>query len=132
MKIHHNAKTTPAARAALVHRALQEGWSNAATAAAFAVSERTVAKWIQRYRAGGLAARAADATLQDGRPRTAVRVCARPGAESLPSGPTSATGRPPPVVEKAGVSGLECGDLRLLIERRRSVSRQRSALASSS
>ena len=27
MKIHRNAKTTPAARAALVHRALGEGWS---------------------------------------------------------------------------------------------------------
>ncbi len=34
MKIHRNAKTTPAARAALVHRALQDGWTNAATAAA--------------------------------------------------------------------------------------------------
>jgi len=56
MKIHRNAKTTPAARAALVHRALQERWTNAATAAAFAVSERTVAKWVQRYRAGGCAA----------------------------------------------------------------------------
>ena len=53
MRIHRNAKTTPAARAAIVHRALEEGWTNAATAAAFAVSERTVAKWVQRYRAGG-------------------------------------------------------------------------------
>ena len=34
MKIHRNAKTTPAARAALVHRALEDGWTNAATAAA--------------------------------------------------------------------------------------------------
>ena len=56
MKIHRNAKTTPAARAALVHRALEDGWTTAATAAAFAVSERTVAKGLQRYRAGGRAA----------------------------------------------------------------------------
>ena len=78
------------------------------------------------------AARAPDAPLQVRRPRAAVRVRARPGAESLPSGPTSATGRPPPVVAKAGVSSLECGDLRLLNERQREASRQRSALTSSS
>lgn len=47
MRIHRNAKTTPAARAAIVRRTLEEGWSNAATAAAFAVSARTVAKWVQ-------------------------------------------------------------------------------------
>jgi transposase InsO family protein len=58
MRIHRNAKTTPAARAAIVRRTLEEGWSNAATAAAFAVSARTVAKWVQRDRAGGRAARA--------------------------------------------------------------------------
>ena len=63
MRIHRNAKTTPAARAAIVHRAFEEGWTNAATAAAFAVSERTVAKWVQRYRAGGRAA------LEDGSSR---------------------------------------------------------------
>jgi len=56
MRIHRNAKTTPAARAAIVRRTLEEGWSNAATAAAFAVSERTVAKWVQRDHAGGRAA----------------------------------------------------------------------------
>ena len=63
MKIHRNAKTPPAARAVLVHRVLHENWTNAATAAAFAVSERTVAKWVQRYRAGGRAA------LEDGSSR---------------------------------------------------------------
>jgi transposase InsO family protein len=63
MKIHRNAKTTPAARAALCQRVLEEGWSNATTAAAFAVSERTVAKWVQRYRTGGPAA------LEDGSSR---------------------------------------------------------------
>jgi transposase InsO family protein len=78
MKIHRNAKTTPAARAALVHRVRHDGWTNAATAAAFAVSERTVAKWVQRDRAGGQLA------LEDGSSRpgpaphqTPARVVAR-------------------------------------------------------
>ena len=50
MRIHRNAKTTPAARAVLVQRVLQERWTYAETAAAFAVSERTVAKWVRRFR----------------------------------------------------------------------------------
>ena len=37
MRIHRNAKTTPAARAALVHRVLHEDWTYAETAAAFAL-----------------------------------------------------------------------------------------------
>ena len=56
MRIHRNAKTTPAARMTLVHRVLREDWTYAETAAAFAVSERTVAKWVRRFRAGGRAA----------------------------------------------------------------------------
>ncbi len=56
MRIHRNAKTTPAARAALVHRVLHEDWTYAETATAFAVSERTVAKWVHRFRVGGAAA----------------------------------------------------------------------------
>ncbi len=44
MRIHRNAKTTPATRAALLHRVLHEDWTYAETATAFAVSERTVAK----------------------------------------------------------------------------------------
>ena len=56
MRIHRNAKTTPAARAALVHRVLHEDWTYAETAAAFAVSARTVAKWVRRFRVGGTAA----------------------------------------------------------------------------
>ena len=57
MRIHRNAKTTPAASAALVHRVLHEDWTYAATAAAFAVSERTVAKWVHRLHVGGADAR---------------------------------------------------------------------------
>ena len=51
MRIHRNAETTAAARMTLVHRVLREDWTYAETAAAFAVSERTVAKWVRRFRA---------------------------------------------------------------------------------
>ena len=78
MRIHRNAKTTPAARAAIVRRTLEEGWSNAATAAAFAVSARTVAKWVQRDRAGGRAARAGRASRPGPAPhQTPARVVTR-------------------------------------------------------
>ena len=53
MRIHRNAETIAAARMTLVHRVLREDWTYAETAAAFAVSERTVAKWVRRFRAGG-------------------------------------------------------------------------------
>ena len=56
MKLHRNAKTTPASRLRLVRRVLYEGWSYAAAAEGFAVSVRTVAKWVRRFREGGVAA----------------------------------------------------------------------------
>ena len=56
MKLHRNAKTTPASRLRMVQRVLNEGWSYAAAAEAFAVTDRTVAKWVQRFRQGGVAA----------------------------------------------------------------------------
>src|SRR5215831_7631714 len=68
MKLHRNAKSTPASRLRLVQRVLFEGWSYAAAAEAFAVSVRTVAKWVRRFREGGVAA------LEDG--------SSRPGAPS--------------------------------------------------
>jgi transposase InsO family protein len=40
----------------MVERVLHEGWRYPAVAEAFAVSVRTVAKWVQRYRQGGIAA----------------------------------------------------------------------------
>ena len=55
MKLHRNAKTTPSARLRMVRRVLEEGWSDAAAAEGFAVSVRTVAKWVRRYRDGGVA-----------------------------------------------------------------------------
>jgi transposase InsO family protein len=55
MNIHKNARTTPQSRAVLVHRVLREDWPVSTVAMAFGVSERTVYKWVARYRAQGLA-----------------------------------------------------------------------------
>ena len=54
MNIHKNARTTPQSRALLVHRVLQEHWPVSAVAMAYGVSERTVYKWLARYRAEGV------------------------------------------------------------------------------
>jgi transposase len=54
MNIHKNARTTPQSRALLVHRVVREGWPVSAVAVAFGISERTVYKWLRRYRAEGL------------------------------------------------------------------------------
>ena len=67
MKLHRNAKSTPASRLVLVHRVLGEGWSYAAAAEGFAVSGRTVAKWVRRFREGGVAA-LEDASSRPGAP----------------------------------------------------------------
>jgi transposase InsO family protein len=53
MRLHPNAKTTPASRCLLVRRVLHERWSVSETARAFGVSARTVYKWLRRYRAEG-------------------------------------------------------------------------------
>ena len=55
MNIHKNARTTPQSRALLVHRVLREHWPVSAVAIAFGISERTVYKWLARYRAEGAA-----------------------------------------------------------------------------
>jgi len=77
MMLHRNAKTTPAARLQLVRRVLFEGWSYAAAAAAFAVSIRTVAKWVRRFRDRGVAG------LEDG--------SSRPGAPPHQTPPGAVT-----------------------------------------
>jgi transposase InsO family protein len=56
MKLHRKAKTTPASRFLLVSRVEHEHWTYAEAAEAFGVSERTVGKWVRRFRLGGLAA----------------------------------------------------------------------------
>ncbi len=67
MKLHRNAKSTPSTRLIMVQRVLHEGWSYADAAEGFAVSVRTVAKWVRRFRDGGLAA-LEDASSRPGRP----------------------------------------------------------------
>jgi transposase len=51
----------------MVRRVIEEGWRYQAVADAFAVSVRTVAKWVRRYREGGLAA-LEDASSRPGPP----------------------------------------------------------------
>ena len=53
MKLHANAKLTPAGRLRLCRQVLQEGRSVPAAAEAAGVSERTARKWLARYRAEG-------------------------------------------------------------------------------
>ena len=52
---HKNARTTPHIRELMVRRVLAEGASAKAVATALALSERTVRKWLARYRAEGKA-----------------------------------------------------------------------------
>ena len=56
MKLHRNAKTTPAMRALIVDRIRQQHWSTAAAAAAAGISRRTTYKWLRRHRLGGSSA----------------------------------------------------------------------------
>ena len=53
MDIHKNARTTPHSRLLMVRRVLDENRPAAKVAADFGVSERTVRKWLARWRAGG-------------------------------------------------------------------------------
>ena len=53
MKLHPNAKTTPHARALLVERVLQCGWTCVEAAEAAGISVRTAFKWLQRFRDEG-------------------------------------------------------------------------------
>jgi transposase InsO family protein len=55
MRLHGNARTCPKSRRLLVDRVEREGWSVAAAAAAAGVSERTVWRWLKRYREEGAA-----------------------------------------------------------------------------
>jgi len=53
MNIHKNARTTPYSRAEIVRRVTVLGETPKAVATALGVSERTVSKWLARYRAEG-------------------------------------------------------------------------------
>jgi transposase InsO family protein len=52
MNVHKNARLTPAGRALMVSRILDEGWSVTTAARAAGVSERTAHKWLGRRRRG--------------------------------------------------------------------------------
>ncbi len=53
MKLHGNARTCPKSRRLLVDRVRDEGWSVTAAAEAAGVTERTVYRWLERWRDGG-------------------------------------------------------------------------------
>jgi transposase InsO family protein len=53
MKLHGNARTCPNSRRLLVDRVLEQGWSVTAAAEAAAVTERTVYRWLKRWREQG-------------------------------------------------------------------------------
>ena len=52
MKLHGNAKLTPVQRRLLVTRVLEEHWTVADVAESLGVSERTVYRWLRRWKAG--------------------------------------------------------------------------------
>lgn len=54
MKLHGNARTCPISRRLLVDRVLEQGWSVAAAAEAAGVTERTVYRWLARWRREGV------------------------------------------------------------------------------
>jgi transposase-like protein len=53
MKLHGNARTSPKSRRLLVERVTQQGWSIASAAEAAGTSERTVYRWLKRWRKEG-------------------------------------------------------------------------------
>jgi transposase InsO family protein len=53
MKLHGNARTCPKSRRLLVARVAQQGWSVTAAAEAAGVTERTVYRWLARWRGEG-------------------------------------------------------------------------------
>jgi len=53
MNLHGNARTCPNSRRLIVERVTQHGWSVTAAAEAAGVSERTVYRWLERWRTAG-------------------------------------------------------------------------------
>ena len=69
MNIHKNARTTPYSRAGIVRRVMVLGETPRAVATALGVSQRTIAKWLARYRAEGEAGLADRSSRPDRMPR---------------------------------------------------------------
>ena len=69
MRLHRNARTTPKARALLVRRVLEDGWSLAGAAKAVGLSRTSARRWLRRYQTEG------EAGLEDRtcRPRRSPR-----------------------------------------------------------
>jgi len=76
MNAHKNARSTPFGRAVMVRRVLDDGWTVAAAASAFAVSTRTVRKWLARFRSDGLAGLQSRSSA----PRLVGTSCRHPGS----------------------------------------------------
>jgi transposase InsO family protein len=55
MKLHRHARTTPRSRRQIVERVLQSHWTYQQVAEGSGGSRRTVANWVQHFRAAGLA-----------------------------------------------------------------------------
>ena len=53
MDIHHNARTCPRSRKLIIQRVKEHGQSVQDVAQSLGISERTVYKWLARYRAQG-------------------------------------------------------------------------------
>jgi len=53
VNVHKNARLTPAGRAVMIHRIVDEGWPVRRAAHAAGVSERTAYTWLGRHRRGG-------------------------------------------------------------------------------
>ena len=73
MNVHKNAKLTPAGRAELVGRGLIEKQTVREVSRATRVSERTVRKWVKRYKAEGVSGLADRSSRPRGSPRTLPR-----------------------------------------------------------
>ena len=55
MRLHRNARLTPAGRRLLCDRVIRDRWTVKAAAEAAGCSERTGFKWLRRYRSEGAA-----------------------------------------------------------------------------
>ena len=53
MKLHANARTCPNSRRLLVERVVVRGWDVTAAAEAAGVTDRTVYRWLKRWRVEG-------------------------------------------------------------------------------
>ena len=81
MKLHGNARTCPKSRRLLVDRVLVDGWTVVAAAEAAGVTERTVYRWLRRWREEGPAGLAD----RSSRPRRSPRQLSRAKVDAIRS-----------------------------------------------